>query len=138
MLFCMSLLLRLYAFLVQGICKYKQPGNLIASVIMSFSTFGYYGQIWFNRDYTYKCAVEEMPASYADTLMQCSPLWVLPVVIIIGILISIVIYRITEKQFHFETEGCAGWQDFGYNRKLPLCEILHRAGLSGTCTYFLQ
>jgi len=29
-----------------------------------------YGQIWFNRDYTYDCAVEEMPAGYADALMQ--------------------------------------------------------------------
>ena len=90
------------AEIVRGICKYKQPGNLIASVIMSFSTFGYYGQIWFNRDYTYECAVEEMPAGYADTLMQYSPLWVLPVVIIIGIAVSVMIYHITEKQFHFE------------------------------------
>ena len=87
---------------VRGICKYRAPGNLIASVIMSFSTFGYYGQIWFNRDYTYDCAVEEMPAGYADALMQCSPGWALPVVVIAGILLSAVMYKIAAKLFRFE------------------------------------
>ena len=43
-----------------------------------------------------------MSADYADTMMQYSPLWALPVVMISGILISIVVYHITEKQFHFE------------------------------------
>ena len=87
---------------LRGICKYRAPGNLIASVIMSFSTFGYYGQIWFNRDYTYDCAVEEMPAGYADTLMQCSPGWALPVVVAAGILLSAVMYKIAAKLFRFE------------------------------------
>lgn len=90
------------AEIVRGICQYKAPGNLIASIIMSFSSFGYYGQIWFNRDYTYECAVEEMPAGYADSLMQYSPVWVLPVVIIAGIVLSVVMYSIAAKLFQFE------------------------------------
>lgn len=90
------------AEIVRGICRYKAPGDLIASVIMSFSTFGYYGQIWFNRDYTYECAVEEMPAGYADALMQYSPAWVLPVVVIAGIALSVVMYSIAAKLFRFE------------------------------------
>ncbi len=88
--------------IVRAVCGYRSPGNLIASVIMSFSTFGYYGQIWFNRDYTYECAVEEMPAGYAETLIQYSPNWALPVVVIGGIVISAVIYRIAAKLFRFE------------------------------------
>ena len=28
--------------------------------IMTFSTFGYHGQIWFNQAYTYQCALEHM------------------------------------------------------------------------------
>jgi len=46
---------------VRTVFKYNWTGDVIATVIMTFSSFGYYGQIWFNRDYTYECAVEEMP-----------------------------------------------------------------------------
>lgn len=90
------------AEIVRMIFKYSSAGNMIASVIMTFSTFGYYGQIWFNRDYTYKCAVEEMPGGYADTLMNCSPAWAFPVVLIIGIAVAVVIYNMTKKIFRFE------------------------------------
>ena len=69
---------------------------------MTFSSFGYYGQIWFNRAYTYECAIEEMPAGYADTLMAVSPAWALPVVIIIGIVLSVLISNITVKIFKLE------------------------------------
>ncbi len=75
---------------------------MIAAVLMSFSSFGYYGQIWFNRAYTYECAVEEMPAGYADALMQASPAWALPVVVISGILLSLLISNITAKLFKLE------------------------------------
>ena len=51
------------------------------TVIMTFSTFGFYGQIWLNRDFTYEAAIEEMPAGYGDTLMSLSPGWAFPVVI---------------------------------------------------------
>ena len=82
--------------------EYNEKGNMIAAVIMSFSTFGYYGQIWFNRDYTYECAVEEMPSGYAETLMNCSPEWSFPIVIIIGIAVALIIYNITKKLFKFD------------------------------------
>ena len=84
------------------ICKYRAPGNMIASIIMSFSSFGYYGQIWFNRNYTYECAVEEMPAGYADALMRYSPAWTFPVVIVVGIMLAAVMYRISSKLFRYE------------------------------------
>ncbi len=87
---------------IRLVFKHSSTGNLIASVIMTFSAFGYYGQIWFNRDYTYECAVEEMPSGYADTLMNCSPAWAFPVVLIIGIAVAVVIYTITKKLFRFE------------------------------------
>lgn len=83
------------------VSKYNANGNMIAAVIMSFSTIGYYGQIWFNRDYTYECAVKEMPAGYADILMNCSPAWAFPVVIVIGIAAAVVNYNITKKLFKF-------------------------------------
>ena len=73
------------------------------SMIMSFATFGYYGQIWFNRDFTYEAALEEMPAGYADGLMSCSPGWALPVVVIAGIVISILIANLTAKLFKLQT-----------------------------------
>ena len=76
---------------------------VVKSVIMSFSTFGYYGQIWFNRDYTYDCAIDEMPAGYADTLMKLSPVWSLPVVIVVGIVVSVIIANVTAKLFKLET-----------------------------------
>ena len=75
---------------------------VVKSVIMSFSTFGYYGQIWFNRDYTYDCAIDEMPAGYADTLMKLSPAWSLPVVIVIGVAVSIIIANVTASLFKLE------------------------------------
>ena len=89
---------------VRGISKYNWTGDVIGTVIMSFSTFGYYGQIWFNRAYTYECAVEEMPAGYADSLMAASPAWALPVVIIIGIAASIVIASLAAKLFKIDRD----------------------------------
>ncbi len=76
---------------VRAVFKYNWTGDVIATVIMTFSSFGYYGQIWFNRDYTYECAVEEMPAGYADGLMTVSPAWSLIIVIAIGAVLSVMI-----------------------------------------------
>ncbi len=90
------------AEIIRAAAKYSWKGDIAAAVIMSFSTFGYYGQIWFNRTYTYDCAVEEMPAGYADTLMSVSPMWALPVVVIVGILVSIGIAELTAKLFKLE------------------------------------
>ena len=75
------------------------------SVIMSFTTFGYYGQIWLNRNFTYESAVEEMPEGYADTLMNLSPGWVFPVVVIGGIAVSILIANVTGKLFNLNTKS---------------------------------
>ena len=87
------------AELIRALTKYSWTGDVISSAIMSFSTFGYYGQIWFNRAYTYECAIEEMPAGYADTLMSCSPAWSLPVVLVVGIAVSVLIANLTAKIF---------------------------------------
>jgi hypothetical protein len=87
------------AELIRITFKYSWTGDVIAAILMTFSSFGYYGQIWFNRTYTYECAIEEMPAGYADTLMALSPTWVLPVVIIVGILLSVLVSNITAKLF---------------------------------------
>ena len=43
-----------------------------------------------------------MPAGYADTLMSCSPAWVLPVVLIIGIALSVFISNVTARLFKIE------------------------------------
>jgi hypothetical protein len=90
------------AELIRAAFKYSWTGDVIATILMTFSSFGYYGQIWFNRKYTYECAIEEMPAGYADTLMALSPTWVLPVVIIVGILLSILISNVTAKLFNLK------------------------------------
>ncbi len=90
------------AELIRAAFKYSWTGDVIATILMTFSSFGYYGQIWFNRAYTYKCAVEEMPEGYADTLMALSPTWMLPVVIIVGILLSILISNYTAKLFNLK------------------------------------
>lgn len=90
------------AEIIRAGAKYSWKGDIAATVIMTFSTFGYYGQIWFNRAYTYDCAVEEMPAGYAETLMAVSPMWALPVVVIVGILVSIVIAELTAKLFKLD------------------------------------
>ena len=90
------------AEIVRLMFKYNSVSNMIAAVIMSFSSFGYYGQIWFNRDYTYECAVEEMPVGYAESLMNLSPAWAFPVVIIIGTVLAFVNYNITKKLFKFD------------------------------------
>lgn len=88
------------AELIRAAFKYSWTGDVIATILMTFSSFGYYGQIWFNRTYTYECAIEEMPAGYADTLMALSPTWLLPVVIIVGILLSVLISHLTAKLFN--------------------------------------
>lgn len=88
------------AELIRAAFKYSWTGDVIATILMTFSSFGYYGQIWFNRTYTYECAIEEMPAGYADTLMALSPTWLLPVVIIVGILLSVLISILTAKLFN--------------------------------------
>lgn len=69
--------------------RYNRMGDIIGTVIMTFSTFGYYGRIWLGRTYTYGVAIEEMPVGYADTLMLFSPIWTLPLVLFIGIALSI-------------------------------------------------
>lgn len=82
--------------------KYNWTGDVIATVIMTFTTFGFYGQIWLNRDFTYTEATSEMPTGYADTLMNVSPAWSLPVVIIVGVIISVLISNLTAKIFKFD------------------------------------
>ena len=96
------IIIAVLAEVVRAITKYTWTGDVIATVIMSFSTFGYYGQIWFNRDYTYECAVEEMPAGYADGLMAASPVWALVVVVIVGVALSVIISNVTAKLFKLE------------------------------------
>ena len=70
--------------------------------MMTFSTFGFYGQIWFNRAFTYEAAVEEMPVGYADGLMACSPGWAFPVVVLLGIAASALISNLTASLFKLE------------------------------------
>lgn len=88
--------------IIRLITKYGFFGDIISTVIMTFSSFGYYGQIWFNRDYTYSCAIEEMPAGYADGLMSASPWWSLIVVLIVGVALSVLISNLTAKIFKIE------------------------------------
>ena len=90
------------AEIIRLVTKYNWTGDVISTIIMTFSTFGFYGQIWLNRDFTYSESIEEMPAGYADTLMNCSPAWALPVVLIIGIIVSILISNLTAKIFKLE------------------------------------
>lgn len=96
------LVIAVLAEIIRAAFKYNWTGDVIATIFMSFSSFGYYGQIWFNRAYTYECAVEEMPAGYADGLMAASPGWTLPVVIIVGIILSVLISNVTAKLFKLE------------------------------------
>ena len=96
------LVIAVLAEVIRAAFRYNWAGDLIAAAVMSFSTFGYYGQIWFNRAYTYECAVEEMPAGYGDKLMAVSPAWTLPVVIIVGIASSVVISNLTAKLFKLD------------------------------------
>ena len=93
------IVIAILAELVRAISRYSRMGDVIGAVIMSFSTFGYYGQIWFNRTYTYECAVEEMPAGYADTLMTLSPAWALFAVAAAGILLPVAISNVTLSIF---------------------------------------
>lgn len=90
------------AEVVRAASKYSWTGDVISTIIMSFSSFGYYGQIWFNRAYTYECAIEEMPAGYADALMAASPAWTLPVAVIAGVILSVLICNVTAKLFKLE------------------------------------
>ena len=92
----------LLAEAVRAVRKYDWLGDVIATAVMTFSTFGYYGQIWFNRAYTHECAIEEMPAGYADGLMAASPAWSLPLVIVIGIVVSVAVAYLTAKLFKLE------------------------------------
>ena len=96
------IVIAILAEIIRAAFKYNWTGDIIATILMSFSTFGYYGQIWFNRAYTYECAVEEMPAGYADGLMTASPAWAFPVVIVIGIVLSVVISNVTAKLFKLD------------------------------------
>ena len=84
---------------VRGMTSYSWAGDVVGTVLMSFSSFGYYGQIWFNRAYTYECAVEEMPAGYGDTLMSVSPVWAFPAVVIIGMIVSVWIANVSMKRY---------------------------------------
>ena len=93
------------AEVVRAISKYNRAGDVIATVIMTFSSFGYYGQIWFNREYTYECAIEEMPAGYGDGLMAASPAWAFIIVVIVGIAVSAIISNVTAKVFKLNREG---------------------------------
>ena len=96
------IVIAILAEVVRAFLKYNRMGDVISTVIMTFSSFGYYGQIWFNRDYTHECAMEEMPAGYADGLMAASPMWSFIVVIIVGVVLSVVISNVTLKIFKFK------------------------------------
>ena len=96
------LIIGVLAEAVRAIGKYNWVGDVIAAVIMTFSTAGYYLQIWFNRDFTYQAAIDEMPAGYADGLMACSPNWAFPVVILVAIAVSVGISYLTAKLFKLE------------------------------------
>ena len=91
------IIITVLAEIARAMAKYSWGGEIVAAVLMSFSSFGYYGQIWFNRAYTYECAVEEMPAGYGDTLMSVSPVWAFPVVVAAGIMVSVLIANIYRK-----------------------------------------
>ncbi|MCR5294278.1 MAG: hypothetical protein K6E30_03755 [Lachnospiraceae bacterium] len=54
--------------------------------------------MWFNRAYTYECAVEEIPDGYGDTLMSASSAWAFPVVVIIGMVVSVWIANVSMKK----------------------------------------
>ena len=45
------------AEVIRAAFHYSWSGDVVAAAVMTFSSFGYYGQIWFNRAYTYECAV---------------------------------------------------------------------------------
>ena len=96
------LVIAVLAELIRRFTGYSQAGDIISTAIMSFSSFGYYGQIWFNRTYTYECAIEEMPAGYGDTLMAVSPTWTLPCAVILGVLASVIVSKATVKIFKLE------------------------------------
>lgn len=85
------------AEIIRLFTKCSWTGNVISTIVMTFSTFGFYGQIWFNREFTYSEAIREMPAGYADTLMNCSPAWSLPIVLIAGIALSVLISNLTAR-----------------------------------------
>ncbi|MBQ8094348.1 MAG: MptD family putative ECF transporter S component, partial [Clostridia bacterium] len=87
------------AEIIRAASKYSWTGDVAGTVVMSFSSFGYYGQIWFNRAYTYECCIEEMPAGYGDVLMSLSPAWALPVVVLSGIILSVIISNVTARCF---------------------------------------
>ena len=91
------IIITVLAEIVRGMTNYSWSGDVAGTVLMSFSSFGYYGQIWFNRAYTYECAVEEMPAGYGDTLMSVSPAWAFPVVVTVGMILSVWIANISMK-----------------------------------------
>ena len=96
------LVIGIIAEIVRAASRYNWTGDVIATVIMTFSTFGTYGQIWLNRDFTYTEAVEEMSLKYADVLMSCSPAWAFPVVIILGIAASVLVANVTVKVFKLQ------------------------------------
>lgn len=56
---------------VRRMANYSRTGDVIGTFLMSFSSFGYFGQILFNRAYICECVVKEMPAG--DT-----PQWGVP------------------------------------------------------------
>lgn len=90
------------AEVIRAAFHYSWTGDVVAAAVMTFSSFGYYGQIWFNRAYTYECAVEEMPAGYGDTLMEVSPAWALPAVIIIGVILSVLVSNLAARLLKLE------------------------------------
>ena len=89
---------------IRYVFKYRWKGDIAGAAVMTFSTFGYYSQIWFNRAHTYEHSIEEMPAGYADTLMSVSPVWALPVVTVIGIILSVVMANVAAKLFKLKME----------------------------------
>lgn len=91
------------AELIQYLCGYdKWAGLLLSSVVMCFSNFGYSMCIWLMRDFTYSEAITEMPAGYADKLMEVSPMWTFPVTLIATIVIAVITANISKKLLKIE------------------------------------
>lgn len=78
------------AELIRRICGYDTAhGNLISFVFYAFTMSGKTLYIWADTEFTIAEAVEEMPAGYADKILQFTPGWVMMVMLFATVIFAL-------------------------------------------------
>ncbi len=86
-------------------CGYNSlKGLVFSSLPMPFVLFSWPVRIWITRDLVLSNAKDEMPAGYDAVLNDCSPLWVMPIIIVTTVVFAVIFANLGAKIFKIDAK----------------------------------